>query len=101
MGSIETSKYQSLLYKTAQTGLEESYRSFQELDQQKNEEVLRRINQNREKFNAARVKLNFYYVVLIGGRVLFLLGSFLVLASLIHLIRAEATKNKQRVFQTG
>lgn len=101
VGSIETSKYQSLLYKTAQTGLEESYRSFQELDQQKNEEVLRRINQNREKFNAARVKLNFYYVVLIGGRVLFLLGSFLVLASLIHLIRAEATKNKQRVFQTG
>lgn len=101
VGSIETSKYQSLLYKTAQTGLEDSYRNFQELDQQKNEEVLRRINQNREKFNAARVKLNFYYVVLIGGRVLFLLGSFLVLASLIHLIRAEATKNKQRVFQTG
>ena len=101
VGSIETSKYQSLLYKTAQTGLEDSYRNFQELDQQKNEEVLRRINENREKFNAARVKLNFYYVVLIGGRVLFLLGSFLVLVSLIHLIRAEATKNKQRVFQTG
>ena len=101
VGSIETSKYQSLLYKTAQTGLEDSYRNFQELDQQKNEEVLRRINQNREKFNAARVKLNFYYVVLIGGRVLFLLGSFLVLVSLIHLIRAEATKNKQRVFQAG
>ncbi len=101
VGSMETSKYQSLLYKTAQTGLEESYRNFQELDQQKNEEVLRRINQNREKFNAARVKLNFYYVVLIGGRILFLLGSFLVLASLIRLIRADATKNKQRIFQTG
>ncbi|MDH3442959.1 MAG: hypothetical protein OEN50_03470 [Deltaproteobacteria bacterium] len=101
VGSMETSKFQSLLYKTAQTGLEESYRNFQELDQQKNEEVLRRINQNREKFNAARVKLNFYYVVLIGGRILFLLGLFLVLASLIRLIRADAQKNKQRMFQTG
>ena len=36
VGAIETSKYQALLYKTARTGLEESYRHFQELDHQKN-----------------------------------------------------------------
>ena len=100
-GSMETSKYQSLLYKTAQTGLEESYRNFQELDQQRNEEVLRRMNDNREKFNAARVKLNFFYVVLIGGRILFLLGLLLILGALIRLIRTDAQKNKQRMFQAG
>ncbi|HEY7560374.1 MAG TPA: hypothetical protein VIH18_36840 [Candidatus Binatia bacterium] len=100
-GSMETSKYQSLLRKTARTGLEESYRNFQELDQQKNEEVLRRMNDNREKFNAARVKLNFYYVVLIGGRILFLLGLLLVLGSLIRLIRTDARRNKQGLFQAG
>jgi hypothetical protein len=100
-GSMETSKYQSLLYKTARTGLEESYRNFQELDQQKNEEVLRRMNDNREKFNAARVKLNFFYVVLIGGRLMFLLGLLLSLAALIRLIRADAHKNKQRMFEAG
>jgi hypothetical protein len=100
-GSMETSKYQSLLHKTARTGLEESYRNFQELDQQKNEEVLRRMNDNREKFNAARVKLNFFYVVLIGGRILFLLGLLLVLGALIRLIRTDAQKNKQRMFQAG
>jgi hypothetical protein len=101
VGSVESSKYQNLLNKTARTGLEESYRNFQELDQQKNEEVLRRINENREKFNAARVKLNFFYVVLTGGRVLFLIGLLLVVAALIHLIRAEAQHNKQRMFQGG
>src|SRR6266576_1328650 len=90
VGAIETSKYQALLYKTARTGLEETYRSFQELDHQKNEEVLRRINENREKYNAARVKLNFLYVVLIGGRVLFLSGAVLTLCSLIRLIRRDA-----------
>ena len=74
VGAIETSKYQALLYKTARTGLEENYRKFQELDHQKNEEVLRRINEDREKFNGARVKLNFFYVVLTGGRVLFFRG---------------------------
>jgi len=100
-GSMETSKYQSLLYKTARTGLEETYRNFQELDQQKNEEVLRRMNDNREKFNAARVKLNFFYVVLIGGRLLFLLGLLLTLGGLIHLIRADAQKNQQRMFHAG
>jgi len=100
-GSMETSKYQSLLFKTARTGLEESYRNFQELDQQKNEEVLRRMNDSREKFNAARVKLNFFYVVLIGGRILFLLGLLLILGALICLIRTDAQKNKQRMFQAG
>src|SRR5437867_12216444 len=92
VGAVETTKYQNLLHKTAQTGLEETYRSFQELDHQKNEEVLRRINENREKYNAARVKLNFFYVVLIGGRTLFLCGVLLMLWSLILLIRRDAQK---------
>lgn len=90
IGAVESTKYQSLLTKTARTGLEESYRSFQELDHQKNEEVLRRINEDREKYNAARVKLNFFYVVLTGGRALFLLGLLLTLCSMIRLIRRDA-----------
>lgn len=89
VGAVETTKYRNLLYKTAQTGLEESYRSFQELDHQKNEEVLRRINVDREKYNAARVKMNFYHIVLIGGRVLLLLGVLITFWSLIRLIRRD------------
>ena len=90
VGAVETTKYQNLLHRTEQTGLEESYRSFQELDHQKNEEVLRRINEDREKYNAARVKLNFFYVVLTGGKTLFLCGILLMLLSLIRLIRRDA-----------
>jgi len=90
VGAVETAKYQALLHKTAQTGLEESYRSFQELDQQKNEEVLRRINDNREKYNAARVKLNFFYVVLTGGRLLFILGLLITFVAAVRLIRRDA-----------
>jgi hypothetical protein len=101
VGSVETSKYRALLNKTARTGLEESYRNFQQLDEQKNEEVLRRINENREKFNAARAKLNFFHVVLSGGRILFLLGLLLAAGALIRLIRTEARSNKQRMFQRG
>ena len=89
VGAIETSKYQALLYKTARTGLEENYRNFQELDDQKNQEVLRRINEDREKFNGARVKLNFFYVVLTGGRVLFFVGAILSLVAIVRLIRRD------------
>lgn len=97
VGAIESTKYQSLLHKTAQTGLEDSYRNFQELDHQKNEEVLRRINEDREKYNAARVKLNFFYVVLTGGRVLFLMGAMLTLWSMIRLIRRDARVKLERI----
>ena len=90
VGAIQTAKYQNLLYKSAQTGLEESYRSFQELDHQKNEEVLRRINEDRERYNAARVKLNFFYVVLTGGKILFVAGAILIITSLFRLIRRDA-----------
>ncbi len=95
IGAVESTKYQSLVHKTNQTGLEDSYRNFQELDHQKNEEVLRRINEDREKYNAARVKLNFFYVVLNGGRILFLIGVTLTLLSLIRLIRRD-TQLKMR-----
>jgi hypothetical protein len=97
VGAIETSKYQALLYKTARTGLEETYRSFQELDHQKNEEVLRRINDDREKFNAARVKLNFFYVVLVGGRLLFLGGTLFMLAGFVRLIRRDSRMKLTRL----
>ncbi len=89
VGAVQVTKFQRLLRNTAKTGLEDSYRSFQELDLRKNEEVLRRINRDREKYNTARVKVDFYYVVLGGGRVLFFLGLFLTCFGLIRLIRRD------------
>jgi len=97
VGGIETAKYQTLLHKSGQTGLEESYRNFQQLDQQRNEEVLRRLTESREKYNAARVKLNFFYVVLIGGRLLFLIGSLIAVVTLFRLIRRDAQAKIQKL----
>lgn len=91
VGAVQITKYQGLLRNTAKTGLEESYRNFQELDLRKNEEVLRRINKDREKYNTARVKVDFYYVVLGGGRLLFFIGLFLTFFGLIRVIRQDAS----------
>ena len=91
VGAVQITKYQRLLRNTAKTGLEESYRNFQELDLRKNEEVLRRINKDREKYNTARVNVDFYYVVLGGGRLLFFIGLFLTFFGLIRVIRQDTS----------
>ena len=97
VGAVETAKYQALLFKTARTGLEESYHGFQQLDHQKNEEVLRRINEDREKYNAARVKLNFFYIVLTGGKALFLVGTLVSLLAVARLIRRDTQLKIKRI----
>jgi hypothetical protein len=101
VGAIESSKYQALLYKTARTGLEESYRNFQQLDHQKNEEVLRRINEDREKYNGARVKLNFFYIVLTGGKVLLVIGALLTLTATVYLIRRDSQAKVKRLLDAA
>lgn len=90
VGAHESNRLQNILHKTARTGLEDSYRHFRELDHQKNQEVLRRINADREKYNATRVKLNFYYVVAAGGKLFCLAGAALTLGSLVALIRRDS-----------
>ena len=97
VGAVQIKKFQGLLNRTAQTGLEDSYRSFKELDHQKNEEALRPINQDREKYNAARIRMDFYYVVLRGGRLLFLLGALLTFFALIRAIRQDTLTKMRRL----
>ena len=57
--------------------------------------MLRRLTENREKYNAARVKLNFFYVVLTGGRLLFAVGLVITLVMLVRMIRRD-TQTKIR-----
>lgn len=97
IGAVQIAKFQGLLSKTAGTGLEDSYRNFQQLDRQKNEEVLRRINEDREKYNAARVKTDFYYVVVTGGRLFFFVGALLSFLGLIRLIRQDTLVKIRRL----
>jgi hypothetical protein len=63
--------------------------------------VLRHINEDREKYNAARVKLNFFYVVLTGGKVLFLAGALLMLSAMVRLIRRDARKKIDKLVEAA
>jgi hypothetical protein len=89
VGVTQIARYEGMERIVKPTGLEDSYRNFQELDQQKNEGVLRRINEDREKYNAVRLKLDFYNIVLSGGRLLFLVGLVLGLMAAIRALRQD------------
>jgi hypothetical protein len=89
VGAMESSRFEGLVQRTAQTGLEGKPTLFRQLDQQKNEEVLRRITEDREKYNAARVKLDFFYVVLGGGQLLVFLGLIVTFFALMRIIKRD------------
>lgn len=93
-GATESARYRRLLHRTAQTGLEESYRIFPHLDVRKNEEVLSRITEDRERYNAARVKLEFFNVVLNGGKLFCFVGVILLSFGFLRWLREDASKKK-------
>ncbi len=97
VGAVQVTKYQNMMRTISKTGLEENYRSFQELDHRKNKEVLRRINEDRAKYNTSRVKMDFYYVVSGGGRLLFFLGLFSTFLAFIRLSRQDTLSKIKRL----
>jgi hypothetical protein len=95
VGAMESAKFQALVHRTAPTGLEQNYTLFRQLDQQKNEEVLRRITEDRERYNAARVKLDFFYVVLGGGQLFFFAGLLLTVFGVTRILHQSRSVNSQ------
>ncbi len=87
VGAVQVARYRALV----DTRLEENYRSFRELTPRKNREVLGRIREDREKYDAARVKVDFFHVVLTGGFLLFLVGLVLAASVLFKVFRQDAS----------
>ena len=90
VGAVQVAHYRAMVNAGSKTGLEDSYRSFRELTPRKNREVLSRIHEEREKYDVARVKVDFFHVVLKGGLLLFLVGLGLTFSALFKFVRRDA-----------
>ncbi|MDE0355126.1 MAG: hypothetical protein OXK20_05630 [Deltaproteobacteria bacterium] len=90
VGAVQVARYRALVEAGSKTGLEESYRSFRELTSRKNRAILSGIHEERERYDAARVKLDFFHVVLRGGLLLILIGLGLAFSALFRIIRQDA-----------
>ncbi len=90
VGAVQVTHYRALVEAGSKTGLEDSYRSFRELTPRKNREILSGIHEERERYDAARVKVDFFHVVLRGGLLLILVGSGLAFSAFFRIIRRDA-----------
>jgi hypothetical protein len=90
VGAVQVARYRALVEAGSKTGLEESYRSFRELTPRKNRAILSGIHEERERYDAARAKLDFFHVVLRGGLLLILIGLGLAFSALFRIIRQDA-----------
>ena len=90
VGAVQVARYRALVEAGSKTGLEESYRSFRELTPRKNRAILSGIHEERERYDAARMKLDFFHVVLRGGLLLILIGLGLAFSALFRIIRRDA-----------
>jgi hypothetical protein len=97
LGMRESGKYQKMIHGLPQSSFEEDYRMFEELTPQQNEQLLSRLHEERANYNIARVRLDFFHVVLSGGRLLFLIGAILVSCFIIRIVRQESATRMRRI----
>ena len=97
VGAVQVAHYRALVGTGTETGLEDNYRSFRELTPRKNRDVLKRIHKEREKHHAARVKVDFFHVVLRGGLLFVLIGSGLAFSALYKVRRQHALKEIRKL----
>lgn len=97
VGAIQVAHYRVLVEAGSKTGLEDSYRSFRELTPRKNRGILSPIREEREKYDAARVKMDFFHVVLSGGLLLFLVGLGLTFSALFKFLRQDAQTETRKL----
>ena len=91
VGAVQVAHYRGLVDAGSKAGPDDSSASSRELSWSKNTEILGRIHEEREKYNAARIKVNFFYVVLRGGLLLFFTGFGFGVFALVKTLRQDAS----------
>ncbi len=74
VGAVQVAHYRALMDAGSKMRAEDRAGGSGESGSTKSTEILGRIHEEREKYNAARIKVDFFYVVLRGGLLLLLMG---------------------------
>ena len=96
VGSVQVNHYRAVVAAGADFGTDGGYGGFGKRTPPENREILGRIHEEREQYDAAKVKMDFFYVVLTGGLILILAGLILACFALFGssaVTRSAASRN--------
>ena len=96
VGVVQVTQYRALVEAGSKTGPEGGYRDAREVVPRDNRRTLGRIHEEQERYNAARVKLDFFHVVRRGGLLLFMVGVGLASVALARTVRRNASAGADR-----
>ena len=96
VGVVQVAQYRALVEAGSKTRPEGGFRDARELAPGENRRILGRIHEEQERYDAARVKLDFFHVVRRGGLLLFMVGLGLASAALARTVRRNASAGADR-----
>lgn len=92
VGFSKTQQYGEIIARTSDTGVDEAYRSFDELDAGEDRGVLQPFTRQERQVSYATVHMDFYHATFIIGQILFALGLVVTLVAFLGAIRRDARR---------
>ena len=96
MGIRKTSEYTHSVSMALESHSEPAYRSFEELDANKNQAALEPLIAAQRQVSYATARMDFYHVTAITGRVLFATGLMITLGAFLAAIRRDTRRAIER-----
>jgi len=97
VGLTKTEQYSHILARASQSGFDQSYLSFEELDDRSDSAVLAPLTRQEREVSYANAQMDFYHATFLTGQILFALGVLVSAIALIGVIRRDARRAMRRI----
>jgi hypothetical protein len=97
VGLTKTEQYSRVLAHASQNHVDQSYLSFEELDEHTDNTVLAPLTQQERNLSFANARMDFYHATFLTGQILFALGLLSTMVAFIAVIRRDT----RRAMRTG
>jgi len=93
VGLTKTEQYSRTLARASQSGFDQSYLSFDELDDRSDSAVLAPLTQQERNVSYANARMDFYHATFLTGQILFALGLLVAVIAFLGAIRRDARRS--------
>ena len=92
VGLTKTEQYSHILARASESGFDQSYLSFDELDDRSDSAVLAPLTQQERNVSYANARMDFYHATFLTGQILFAVGLLVAMIGFIAAVRRDARR---------